>query len=383
MSTYNVVTFATNRLDLSAIRSIQSNLLKLIILIVLFSVFKPNVWYLGTASIICTIFIFITNINYRRKLLPNLKVKYKYFDFKIIKELLSSGIWSVITKLGQILSDGLDLLISNVLISASSMGILAIAKTIPNAIMSLLITISSVFYPQITIYYAQNDMQKLVNEVKKSMKMSGVFTGISMSVLIVLGYDFYSLWVPNESINKIQILSIITAAGIIVQGSINPLYGLFTIVNKLRINSYVILSQGIINTIVVLILLKTTNLGIFAVAGVSSLTSMIRDLIYAPIYAAKCLNISKLTFYDIIMKYVIFTSVLILSNFLLCSFIDKSSWIGLILSGIVCVIVSIIYVYIILLDEDEQLFIKNKIRLILTRKKIKLHELETNDKETL
>lgn len=369
MSTYNVVTFATNRLDLSAIRSIQSNLLKVVILVVLFSIFKPNVWYLGIASIICTTFIFITNIKYRKKLLPNLKVKFKDFNFPIIIELLSSGIWSVVTKLGQILSDGLDLLISNVFISASSMGTLAIAKTVPNAIMSLLITVSSIFQPQITIYYARNDMKNLIEEVKKSMKISGIFTSISMTGLIVLGYAFYSLWVPNENIDKIQALSIITAIGIMIQGSINPLYGLFTIVNKLKINSYVILGQGIINITLVLILLKTTNLGIFAVAGISSFTSIIRDLIYVPIYASKCLNISKLTFYPTIIKYIISTLVVLVCNFIVCSFIDKSSWIGFILSGMICVIISFILIYITLLDKEEKIFIKDKAKIIVKKQK--------------
>lgn len=370
MSTYNVVTFSTNRLDLSAIRTIQSNLLKVVILIVLFSLFKPNVWYLGIASIICTVFIFITNIKYKKELLPQLKIKSKYFDFSIIKELLSSGIWSVVTKLGQILSDGLDLLISNVFISASSMGTLAIAKTVPNAIMSLLMTVSSIFQPQITIYYAQNDMRNLIEEVKKSMKISGIFTTISMTGLIVLGYDFYSLWVPNENIDKIQVLSIITAIGIIIQGSIDPLYGLFTIVNKLKINSYVILGQGIINIMLVLILLKTTNLGIFAVAGISSLTSIIRDLTYVPIYASKCLNISKLTFYPTIIKYIISNLIVLVCNFIVCSFIDKSSWLGFILSGMICVIVSFILIYITLLDKDEKIFIKNKVKMRIKNEKI-------------
>ena len=369
MSTYNVVTFATNRLDLSAVRTIQSNLLRVVILIVLFSIFKPNVWYLGITSIICTIFIFITNVKYRKKLLPQLKVNFKYFNFQIIKELLSSGIWSVVTKLGQILSDGLDLLISNVLINASSMGTLAIAKTVPNAIMSLLITVSSIFQPQITIYYARNDLKNLIEEVKKSMKISGMFTSISMTGLIVLGYAFYSLWVPNENIDRIQALSTITAIGIMIQGSINPLYGLFTTVNKLKINSYVILAQGIVNITIVLLLLTTTNLGIFAVAGISSLTSIIRDLIYVPIYASKCLNVSKLTFYPIIIKYIFSTLVVLMCNLIVCSFIDKSSWLGFILSGIICIIISFILIYITLLDKDEKIFIKNKVKMIIKKQK--------------
>ena len=111
-----------------------------------------------------------------------------YFDSKIIKELLSSGIWSVITKLGQILSDGLDLLITNIFINASAMGTLSVAKTLPSAISSLLVTISGIFSPQLTIYYAKGEIDRLVEELKKSMKISGLFTIIIMSAMIVLGY---------------------------------------------------------------------------------------------------------------------------------------------------------------------------------------------------
>lgn len=360
-STYEVVTFASNRLDLSALRSIQANILKIIVLVFLFSLFKPNVWYIGISALVYTWYIFVANLYYKKKLIPQLKINYRYFDINIIKQLLTSGIWSVIIKLGQILSDGLDLLISNLFIDASSMGVLAIAKTVPSAVSSLLITISGVFSPQLTIYYAKKDTNMLVNEIKKSMKISGIFTSIAMSGVIVLGYSFYNLWVPGENIILIQTLSIITAICVIVSGVVNTLFNVFTIVNKLKINSYVILGQGIINVIIVLILLNTTNLGLIAIAGVNSITSTIRNLTFVPIYAAKCLSVSKKTFYPTIFNYIFSTVIVTIGNFIACHSIDKSSWLGLVFSGFICVVVGSILSYIILLNKDEKIFLKEKI----------------------
>lgn len=359
-STYDVVTFASNRLDLSALRSIEANILRVLVLIALFGLFKPNVWYLGLSAIVCTLFIFVTNLYYKKVLLPTLKIKYIYFDFGIIKELLSSGVWSVVTKLGQILSDGLDLLISNLFIDASAMGVLAIAKTVPTAISSLLITISGVFSPQITIYYAQKDKNKLIHEIKKSMKISGMFTSIAMSGMIVLGYSFYSLWVPGENIMYIQVLSIITVLSVIVSGVVNTLFSVFTVVNKLKVNSYVILGQGIVNAILVFILLKTTNLGLIAVAGISSITSTIRNLTFVPMYSAKCLDVSRKTFYPTILNYIISTFVVTVGNFIACYSIDKSSWTGLIISGVICVVIGSVLSYITLLNKEEKEFLKDK-----------------------
>lgn len=356
-STYGVATFVKNRLDLSSIRDIQSNILRVIILLVAFSLFKPAVWYLGLASLICTIFLSIYNIYYKKTLLPNIKLKFKYFDLKVIKELILSGIWNVVTRMGQILSDGLDLLITNLFIDPASMGILAISKTVPSAVGSLLTTITGAFSPQLTMHYAKGNIQELVNDIKKSMKISGFFTNISLGFTISFGAMFYSLWVPNENIKLIQMTSIVTIYGLIVSGIVNALFGVFSITNNIKINSYVILIQGIINTAIVFILLKTTNLGILAVAGVSTTTALIRNLTFTPIYASKCLGVSKKTFYPIIFRYM-FTSAILLSIFILISnHVTVYSWKNFVLSGIICGFIGIVINFLILLNNKEKKYI--------------------------
>ena len=89
------------------------------------------------------------------------------------------------------------------------------------------------------------------------------------------------------------------------------IYYLFTALNKVKENAISVLIQGILNTIIVLILLKTTNLGIYAVAGVSTILNIIRATIFAAPYGAKLLNLKWYTFFPDIIKSVI--SVIILS----------------------------------------------------------------------
>lgn len=354
MSTFSVATFVKNRLDLSSVRNIEANIIKVLVILILFVFFKPSVWYIGFGSMIVTIFIGCYDIYYKNKLLPEIKVKRKYFSIESIREIIFSGIWNVITKLGQILSDGLDLLISNLFIDPVNMGILAIAKTVPSAVTSLLSTLTSVFSPELTKYYAKNDIDGLTREMIKSMKISGFFTNILLGGLIAFGYIFYSLWVPGENINLIQITSILTAYGIIVSGAMNSLFGVYTITNKLKVNSIVILLNGILNVVIVFILLKTTNLGIFAIAGVSSTTALIRNLTFTPIYSAKCLGISGRTFYPTIFRYLVSSSLIIGVFSLISLFVTKYSWMGLIISSIISAFIGSIINFLFLLNRKER-----------------------------
>lgn len=354
LTTFNVATFVTNRLDLSSIRDIQANIIKIIILVGTFSFLKPSVWYIGLASLVCTTFVGFYNIYYKIKLLPSIKIKIEYFDIKVLWQLLSSGIWNVIVKLGQILTDGLDLLIANIFIDPIAMGLLSIAKTVPTAVASLLGTLTHVFTPQLTIHYAVGDKQKLVQELIKSMKFCGFIINIPLIFLVVFGYDFYQLWVPNENPMIINILAILTVSCSLVQGIINPLFNTFTITNKLKLHSFVIVINGILNTILVIIILQTTNFGIFAIAGISSLTAILRDLFYTPIYSATCLKVSKKTFYPVLLKYLLSTTILTITFYITKVAMVSGTWINLIFNAVICGGLGILVNYFIVLGKEER-----------------------------
>lgn len=144
---YSIATFVKNRLDLSSLRNIVSNLLRVLFIITPFLLFVPHLWYYGISAIAATLFIAITNRRLTRNLLPGFKINKSLYDFKLVKELIFSGVWNLFSKLSEVLSTGIDLLLANLFISATAMGTLSISKAVPIVILSLCSSIAAVFAP--------------------------------------------------------------------------------------------------------------------------------------------------------------------------------------------------------------------------------------------
>ncbi|MBC2580566.1 lipopolysaccharide biosynthesis protein [Clostridium sp. DJ247] len=371
-SVFGVATFAKNRLDLSSKRSIESNFIRVISLILMFSLLSPSVAYIGIANFIVIIFILITNIYYTKNLLPEVAVDKKYFDFRAVKELLSSGVWNSVNQLSVVLLTGLDLLIANIFIGVTAAGEYSIVKTVPNFIQQLVGMLVGVFIPQFTILYAQKKHEELLDNINKSIKFMGLIITIPIAFLIIFGDTFFSLWVPGENSSKLYLLSNLTIIPMIVTGSINTIFNVYTVTNKLRIPALVLLTTGIINTAVVFILLKITNLGILAIPITSFIIGLLRNLIFTPIYAARCLEVKWNTFYKAIARGCICALTMTVCCYIFKYSFAINSWIMLLVIGGICSIISlIINMFIVFKKEDRNEIMKN-IFILLHIKKSKI-----------
>lgn len=363
-SVFGVATFAKNRLDLSSKRSIESNFIRVISLILMFSLFTPSVSYIGIANLLVISFVLITNIYFTKKLLPDIYINKRYFDFKAVKELLSSGVWNSVNQLSLVLLTGLDLLIANIFVGAAASGEYSIVKTIPNFIQQLVGMLVGVFVPQFTILYAQKKHEELLDNINKSIKFMGLIITIPIAFLIIFGDIFFSLWIPNENASKLFLLSNLTIIPMIVTGSINTIFNVYSVTNKLKIPALVLLITGFVNTLCVFIIIKETNLGILAIPLVSFTIGLLRNLIFTPIYAARCLSVKWNTFYKAIMRGCICALTMMFFCYLAKYNLKINSWIKLIITGGVCSLMSLfINLFIVFSSAERKEFIKNVIKL--------------------
>jgi len=193
---------------------------------------------------------------------------------------------------------GFDLLLSNLFIGPIPMGVLSVAKTMPGSIIQLAATVNASFSPNLTIAYADsNDRGKVLKSLRFAMKCSGILVSIPMMVLCVYGENFYRLWVPSMDARALAILSFLTCAPYILFAGPQVLYNVYTTTNRLKLNAATVLGGGLLNVLVVLVLLKTTSLGIYAVAGVSSAISIVRNLAVTVPYTARLIGLKWHTFY--------------------------------------------------------------------------------------
>jgi len=297
---FNIASFIKNRIDLSSIRNIIGNILKVIVLIILFYIFQPRIYFIALSTVIMTIYLIISNYKLCKKLCPNLQIKKDFFYFECIKILAKSGIWNSVNSLSKILLTGIDLLIANIMVGPIEMGILSIAKTIPTAIESLLATFSNTFNPQFVLLYSQNKKQELIESINYSLKIIGLIMLVPLAGIIAFGNDFFKLWLPGKTeteLLKIQILSILSILPFVISASNYTLFVIDSVTNKLKRPVIVTFTMGVLSTITTIVLLKTTNLGIYAIAGVSSIYWIFKVFFFNTINAAINLKIKWNTFF--------------------------------------------------------------------------------------
>lgn len=362
VSSFGVSTFATNKLYLKSFRETEARVLQALLLTLLFILFEPAVSYLGFAAVIVMIYIGFFNIYYTKKFLPKLKISKAYFKINSVFELINSGIWNTVSRLGQILSSGLDLLIANVYIGSDAMGILALAKTIPLLIASLIGVVAGVFMPEFTQLYANNDTKSLLKAIKKSIKILSVISIIPLAFFIVYGDIFFILWVPEQKDQILYILAIISIASVAISGPLNSLFNIFTVTNRLKVISIVMILSGLINLIIVFSLLRLTNLGIYAVAGVSSSILIIKNLVIVIPLSAKYLGLKWNTFFKEIFQALLLLGILIIIGFISKLFFNVEGWLMLFgFAGLISTL-GLLIGFIFILNKAERMYIMRKIK---------------------
>ncbi len=343
---FTTATYVKNRVDINSIRDIISHLIKVVLIVGLFTFLPAQLYYVALATLGSGIFLLIANITVKRKILPDIKIDIKKFELGLVKTLIFAGIWMSLAQLSNTLLSGLDLLICNLTLGATMMGLMSIAKTVPNCITILISTIANVFAPHYTILYAKNDIVGLVKEVKFTSKILSFILTVPLAGFIVFGTDFYSLWQPTKTADEIRIIQTISVLACVMYlftAHTQALTMLNSVCNKMRLPVLVALGVGIVSTVSVLIIVNVFNfsdeLNAYIIAGMSSLLMSLRAILFIPIYSAYLLKQKPATFYPTILRgWVTFVAVTLLFA-VVHHFVAINSW--LMFLG-VCVVVGII-----------------------------------------
>lgn len=348
---FTTAAFVKNRVDINSVRDIISNLIKVAVVVALFAFFPAKLYFLALATLCSGVFLLLANVSVKRKILPDIEINIRKFSFKLVRTILAAGVWMSLAMLSNALVTGLDLLICNLTLGATMMGILSIAKTVPSCLGNLIVTLGNVFTPHYTILYAKQDIDGLVEEVKFTSKIVCLIMTAPIAGFLAIGQQFYTIWQPTktpEEILMIQVLSVLTCIMFLLATHTQCLMLLNTVCNKLKIPVLVNIGVGLLSTIIVILLLNFGNLGqngVYAIAGVSSILMSLRALVFMPIYAAYLLKRKWTTFYGIIGRGWLGFAVCFGIFFAAGHFISIHSWMSLILVclifGVICYAVSV------------------------------------------
>ncbi len=361
---YGVATFIKNRLELSTICSIVGNAVRAVALIVMFGFLTPHLWYFGITAMLVSVYLAYANFHFTRRLTPELRVRRVYFDLGKVKELTLSGMWNLFNKLGGIFAQGMDLVLVNLFIGATAMGYFSIANNIPMLFISICASIAGVFAPLMTTYYAQKNMQALISELNKSIRILGCLCLMPLVTLYIYGADFYSLWIPTEDPVKLQVLTLLVGFGMVFSMPLEALWNIFTITNKLKYSTIYIFCQQILSFFVVLSMMFVVDdiyIKLCIIAGTRTAIGIIKSVLFLPIYGSICLNVSKKTFYVPLYKSFLCFTISMCICYVLRQFYAADTWMKFVFASLICCVVVGLTGLTVILKKEDRLFIRTKI----------------------
>jgi len=354
ISVLNIACYVTNKQYLQNPVIIAKTILYAVLLLVVFSIFPPQIYYVSLVGFILTFFSIPFYLRIKNQIIPELSFNYSFFNFNTVAQLITSGIWNTINQCGNLLMTGFDLLLSNLLIGPAQMGMLAIAKVVPNTIIQIAATTNTSFSPNLTIAYASESKENILRSIRYAMKSSSILVSIPIMVLCIYGQNFYQLWVPSLDSQQLAIISILTCMAFIPFAGPQVLYNVFTTTNKLKVNSITFLLGGLLNILVVIILLKITDLNLLAVAGVSSIISIMRNLMITIPYTAKLLNLKWYTFYKDVGISLLCCAITGIASVFFQRLVIPDNWANMTFSVFLAGFASLFLCILILLKRDEK-----------------------------
>lgn len=359
-----VATFITNKLYLSSLANTGFSVLRLVVMVTFFGFLPPMVMYVGLGSLCGTILVISLNFQYTKHLTPELKFDKASVSWPLVREMLSSGVWNVVIKLQQVISFGLKLLVANLMVSPYKMGMMSIAQTVPTMVSNLMSTISALFYPDQTKYFAQGRITELVHDMKSGMRMCGFFTVVLTVVTCTIGQDFFTLWQPGQDAKMLYLLMLITMVGFVVSGAASTLQNIPLIVNKLKLYSIIWLLFSLASLPLTWILLKLTPLDIYAVAIVPTAIEVLANVTFVPIYASSILGVKRTTFYPVYLQYTaaVTLSFIATEGMKIILHIPSHTWISLFASSVLYAVVAGIVTIFILLGQHERILLWGTIK---------------------
>lgn len=360
-SIYSNCYYITNTLYLSSLRTAQAGILNAVTVLSLFFFFRPRLSYVVCGTLAATVFTVSANSYNTRRLTPDLRFRFSDFSPSRIWTILSSGVWNSITQLSNLLTNQLDLLITNLFIGAETMGFLSVAKTAPNVIISFNATVANVFSPNLMRLYAQDDREGMKKAAKTAMRFMCLFVSIPNAILLTMGTQFYSLWVPEQPAALINTFTVLTILNSCVTGPLQPLYQIFTITNKVRENALVMIAYGFAYLGVVYALLRLTDWGVYAILGTNLVGSLLVASFYHLPYAAKHIGLSRWAFFPEIGKSILSFVIVSAIGFCLSRAVALDSWLRWFAAAACTGLLGFGCNLFVVLDAEERRFLWDKV----------------------
>ncbi len=277
--------YCENRLEISNGINILANIIRIVILVVLFNSIFPRIWFLSCSAVVQNVIAVVFAYISFKYLIPNVKFSLKYFRLGKAKELLSAGMFNSIILMGTTLMSKISLLVANRLLPAVTVGIFSSIILIPTLIQQIASAISSAFSPTTLAIYSGGNMRELKDYSNKVVAICAYLLGWPISIASALAIPVFYLWIGKDYSSYKDLFAVLMLY-LVSNLSISQLNVVIQAVNKLKAPAYFSIFSGILNCTVAILLVTKFHMGLWGIVLANVFAFALRNIIFTPIYVS-------------------------------------------------------------------------------------------------
>ena len=330
----DVGTYCRNRFDIKAMIQVARTAAMILTVLTLFHFCGSRLEWVGVGAVIGSIVSFGLVLLSMRLLLPEVKIRPSLFSWIYFREMISTNAWILLDQLGTILLLNVDLFLVNRFFGPQLTGEYGLAIQWVSILKSIM-TAMTVFTPTYVTYVARGDLEGLASYAANASRFVGYTMAIPIGIVLGLADPLTRTWLHREP-GLVSALILALSLPLTLNAAINPLYGVWQALNKVRIPSFATLAAGVGGITIAIALIKTTSLGVFAIAIAVGVVYTARNLVFAVYYVGRLLGQGRARLMRVSFEAAAVAVVIGVTGRLLTSWMHPYGWltIGLVASAL-------------------------------------------------
>ncbi len=348
----DIGTYCRNRFDIKALIQVARTIIMVLLVLLLFGLYGPRLEWVGVGTVVSSAIGLGLALLSQRLLLPEVSIRPSMFSWRHFKEMLGTNAWILVDQLGTILLLNVDLFLANRFFGPDVSGQYSLAIQWIGMLKAVM-TAVTVFTPEYVVFVARGDLAGLAAYAEKAARFVGFSMAIPIGLVLGLADPLTQAWLHRDP-GIVSSLILVLAFPLAFNAAINPLYGVWHALNKVRIPSYATLAAGIGSIVMAVILARATSLGVFGVALAGGIAFTARNLVFSVWYVGRLLGQGSGKLIRVSLKAAGIAVMLGIAGRLLTTWIRPNGWIQVGLVGAALMVLGAVWVWWGCLEQNER-----------------------------
>lgn len=194
-ASFNAIYYVKNRMDLYGISIIAENIVKGLLMFILYVTKNIGLVSLGYIILFSTIVRYLFSIYFSSKYMKEISFDIDTFSSTKLLSILKTGFWAIVSNSGNIIILNSELILSNTLVGVESSSELSLIQPLMTLCLLLGNTMTLMLEPLMIESVATNKYEN-VNKIRLSLMC---LLYIPIVLVMTLNRHLYSLWLPKEN----------------------------------------------------------------------------------------------------------------------------------------------------------------------------------------